>query len=65
VKKGDRVAVIMCNLPEFSVAFWVAALAGALVTPPNAWWTGPELEYRSSTTIAIMDEERPASSKRA
>ncbi len=41
VKKGDRVAIIMRNLPEWSVAFWAAILAGAIVTPLNAWWTGP------------------------
>ena len=45
VKKGDRVAIIMRNLPEWSVAFWAAVLIGAIVTPLNAWWTGPELEY--------------------
>ena len=51
----------MRNLPEWSVAFWAAALAGAIVTPLNAWWTGPELEYGladSGTTIAIVDAER-------
>src|SRR5262245_60893970 len=37
VRKGDRVAIIMRNLPEWSVAFWGAALAGAIVTPLNAW----------------------------
>jgi long-chain acyl-CoA synthetase len=61
VKPGDRVAVIMRNLPEWPVAFWAAALAGAIVTPLNAWWTGPELEYglkNSGTSIAIMDIER-------
>jgi long-chain acyl-CoA synthetase len=61
VKKGDRVAIVMRNLPEWSVAFWAAALAGAIVTPLNAWWTGPELEYGlvdSGTTIAIVDAER-------
>ena len=45
VKPGDRVAVIMRNLPEWPVAFWGAVLAGAIVTPLNAWWTGSELEY--------------------
>ena len=45
VRKGDRVAIIMRNLPEWSVAFWAASLVGAIVTPLNAWWTGPELEY--------------------
>jgi long-chain acyl-CoA synthetase len=61
VKPGDRVAVIMRNLPEWPVAFWAAALAGAIVTPLNAWWTGPELEYGlkdSSSSIAIVDVER-------
>lgn len=45
VGKGDRVAVIMRNLPEWPVAFYAAASLGAIVTPLNAWWTGPELEY--------------------
>jgi long-chain acyl-CoA synthetase len=61
VKKGDRVAIIMRNLPEWSVAFWAAVHVGAIVTPLNAWWTGPELEYGltdSGTTIAIADGER-------
>jgi long-chain acyl-CoA synthetase len=61
VQKGDRVAIIMRNLPEWSVAFWAAALAGAVVTPLNAWWTGPELEYGlqdSGTKLVIADAER-------
>jgi len=61
VKKGDRVAIIMRNLPEWSVAFWAAVHVGAIVTPLNAWWTGPELEYGltdSGTKIAIADGER-------
>jgi long-chain acyl-CoA synthetase len=61
VAKGDRVAIIMRNLPEWSVAFWAAALAGAIVTPLNAWWTGPELEYGlqdSGTKLVIADAER-------
>ncbi|HEY8571074.1 class I adenylate-forming enzyme family protein [Phenylobacterium sp.] len=61
VQKGDRVAVIMRNLPEWVVAFYGAAAAGAVVTPLNAWWTGPELEYGltdSGTKIAVMDYER-------
>ncbi|WP_372786643.1 class I adenylate-forming enzyme family protein [Phenylobacterium sp.] len=61
VGKGDRVAVIMRNLPEWVVAFYAAASLGAVVTPLNAWWTGPELEYGltdSGTKIALMDAER-------
>jgi long-chain acyl-CoA synthetase len=61
VRKGDRVAVIMRNLPEWPVAFFAGVLAGAIVTPLNAWWTGPELEYGladSGAKIAIVDSER-------
>jgi long-chain acyl-CoA synthetase len=61
VRKGDRVAIIMRNLPEWPVAFFAAALCGAIVTPLNAWWTGPELEYglrNSGTKVAIVDAER-------
>ncbi|MBU6371363.1 MAG: acyl--CoA ligase [Alphaproteobacteria bacterium] len=61
VAKGDRVAIIMRNIPEWSVAFWAAVLVGAIATPLNAWWTGPELEYGlqdSGAKIAIMDQER-------
>ncbi|MGA0600804.1 class I adenylate-forming enzyme family protein [Caulobacter sp. KR2-114] len=63
VKKGDRVAVIMRNLPEWPVAFYAAAALGAIVTPLNAWWTGPELEYGltdSGSKVAIVDSERLA-----
>ena len=35
----------MRNLPEFVVAFWGAALNGAIVVPLNSWWTGAELDY--------------------
>ncbi len=61
VNKGDRVALIMRNLPEWPVAFFAAAIIGAIVTPLNAWWTGPELEYGltdSGAKIAIVDAER-------
>ncbi|HEX2590484.1 MAG TPA: class I adenylate-forming enzyme family protein [Rhizomicrobium sp.] len=61
VKKGDRVAIIMRNLPEWPVAFYAAQLVGAIVTPLNAWWTGPELEYGlvdSGTKVAFVDPER-------
>jgi len=61
VEKGDRVAIIMRNLPEWVVAFYAAELVGAIVTPLNAWWTGPELEYGlvdSGSNVAFVDSER-------
>jgi long-chain acyl-CoA synthetase len=61
VAKGDRVAIAMRNFPEWSIAFWAAAAAGAIVVPLNAWWTGEELEYGlsdSGSKVAFLDAER-------
>jgi long-chain acyl-CoA synthetase len=61
VAKGDRVAVAMRNLPEWPVAFYAAVALGAIVTPLNAWWTGPELAFGlqdSGASVAILDAER-------
>lgn len=61
IRKGDRIALIMRNLPEWPVCLFAGALCGAIVTPLNAWWTGPELEYGlkdSGSKVAIVDAER-------
>jgi len=61
VTKGDRVAIVMRNLPEWVVAFYAGACLGAIVTPLNAWWTGPELEYGltdSGAKVVVLDAER-------
>ncbi len=61
VTKGDRVAIAMRNFPEWSVAFWAAAAAGAVVVPLNAWWTAPELDYGlsdSGSKVLFCDQER-------
>jgi long-chain acyl-CoA synthetase len=61
VEKGDRVALIMRNLPEWPAIFYAASIIGAVVTPLNAWWRGPELEYGlvdSGAKIVFADAER-------
>ncbi|GAA2592961.1 AMP-binding protein [Actinomadura fulvescens] len=61
VRKGDRVAIAMRNYPEWSVAFWGAAAAGAVVVPLNAWWSAAELEYGlrdSGARLLVADAER-------
>lgn len=63
VSKGDRVAVVMRNLPEWPVAFWAGQLLGAIVAPMNSWWTSEELAYAvndSGAKVAIVDFERLA-----
>jgi long-chain acyl-CoA synthetase len=61
VKKGDRVAIAMRNLPEWPAAFFGCLLAGGIAVLLNAWWTGPELQYGlndSGAKVAIVDHER-------
>jgi long-chain acyl-CoA synthetase len=61
VRKGDRVAIAMRNLPEWAAALFGIALTGAIATALNAWWTGPELEYGlndSGARFALVDGER-------
>ena len=63
VAPGDRVAIAMRNFPEWALAFWAAAAAGAVVVPVNAWWTGPELAYAladSGAKVLFADQERVA-----
>ncbi len=61
VKKGDRVALAMRNLPEWPAIFFAGVSIGAIMVPLNAWWTGGELEYAlkdSGTKILFVDGER-------
>ena len=63
LQKGDRVALVMRNLPEWPVVFMGALLAGAIAVPLNAWWTGTELAYAildSGARFVFADAERLA-----
>jgi long-chain acyl-CoA synthetase len=63
VKKGDRVSIAMRNLPEWAMAFWAIAGAGAIAVPLNAWWAAAELQYGledSETSVVFVDSERLA-----
>jgi long-chain acyl-CoA synthetase len=61
VQKGDRVAIAMRNLPEWSVAFFAATMIGAIAVPFNAFWNGEELAFAMSDCepkILFGDGER-------
>ncbi|MFV2172969.1 class I adenylate-forming enzyme family protein [Actinomadura sp. LOL_016] len=61
VGKGDRVAIAMRNYPQWSVAFFGAAAAGAVAVPLNAWWSAAELEYGlrdSGAKVLVADTQR-------
>ena len=64
VEQGDRVAIVMRNLPEWVMAFWAITLTGAIVVPLNAWWSGEELRYGledSGSKVAFVDTQRAES----
>lgn len=58
---GDRVAVVMRNMPEWIAAFFAAQLCGALAVPLNAWWSAGELTHGlsdSGARLVVCDAER-------
>ncbi len=60
-RKGDRLAILSANNPEWSVAFWTAQALGAVAVPLNAWWKAEELEYalsNSETSVLVCDRRR-------
>jgi long-chain acyl-CoA synthetase len=61
VRHGERVAIAMRNLPEWSVAFWAIQAIGAVAVPLNAWWAGAEMAFAirdSGSVVLVADDER-------
>lgn len=44
VRKGDRVAVMLPNLPQYAVAFYAALKLGAIIVNTNPLYTPPEIQ---------------------
>jgi acyl-CoA synthetase (AMP-forming)/AMP-acid ligase II len=45
VGKGDRVAILAANCPEWIVTYWATVSLGAIAVGLNGWWTGDEIRY--------------------
>ncbi len=63
IREGDRVAIAMRNLPEWSIAFWAVTGIGAIAVPLNAWLTARELSYcvaDSGSRVVVADDKRAA-----
>jgi acyl-CoA synthetase (AMP-forming)/AMP-acid ligase II len=45
VGKGDRVAILAANRPEWIITFWAATSLGAVAVGLNGWWTRDEILY--------------------
>jgi len=63
VKKGDRVAIMLPNTPQFIVSFYGALRAGAVVVPCNPLYTVPELRHQlqdsGAETIVVLSRLYP------
>ncbi len=46
VKKGDRVAVHLLNIPQFPIAYYAVLRIGGIVVPCNPLYTARELRYQ-------------------
>ena len=59
VKKGDRVALLLPNVPQFVIAYYGALKAEAIVVPTNPLYTERELEHQladsGSQTLVALD----------
>src|SRR2546429_3457778 len=54
IKKGDRVAVALPNIPQFPIAFYGALRAGAVVVPTNPLYTEREMQHQLADSGARM-----------
>jgi len=61
VGKGDRVALLMANRPEYVISFEATAKVGGTVTPINPAYRADEVEYQlndAEARVLIVHEER-------
>ncbi len=63
VKKGDRVALMLPNTPQFVIAFYGTLRAGATVVPCNPLYTVPELRHQlqdsGAETVVVLSRLYP------
>ncbi|MEU3269617.1 class I adenylate-forming enzyme family protein [Saccharomonospora sp. NPDC006951] len=63
IGKGDRVAIVAKNCPEWIIAFWATVSVGAIATGFNAWWSPREIGFalrHCTPSLVLADEERAA-----
>jgi long-chain acyl-CoA synthetase len=59
--RGDRVAVLSQNNPEWCLTFWATVSQGAVLVGLNGWWTTDEILYGlqdSGATVLVADRKR-------
>jgi long-chain acyl-CoA synthetase len=59
--KGDRVAVLSQNNPEWCLTFWATVSQAAVLVGLNGWWTTDEIVYGlqdSGAKVLVADQKR-------
>ncbi len=63
VRKGDRVALVLPNSPQYVIAFFGALRAGAVVVNNNPLYTSAELKHQitdsGAETVVLLDRGWP------
>jgi long-chain acyl-CoA synthetase len=63
VKKGDRVALILPNIPAYPIAHFAVMKLGGVLVPTNPLYVERELEYQlkdsEAETVVILDQLYP------
>jgi long-chain acyl-CoA synthetase len=63
IGKGDRVAILAANQPEWIIAFWATVSLGAVAVAFNGWWSQEEILYGledSDPKLLVGDRKRLA-----
>src|SRR5207249_8243605 len=60
IRKGDRVAIALPNIPQYPIAFYGTLRAGAVVVPTNPLYTEHEMQHQmadAGARVLIMLED--------
>ena len=63
IAKGDRVAILAANSPDWVIAYFALVSMGAVVCLHNGWWTPDEIRHATELTtprLILGDERRLA-----
>ncbi|MCZ7631023.1 MAG: acyl--CoA ligase [Microthrixaceae bacterium] len=61
IGKGDRVAVLSANNPQWCATFWATVDMGAILVGLNGWWNTDEILYglnHSGARVLVADTQR-------
>lgn len=61
IEKGDRVAVLSANNPDWITTYWALVSLGAVVVAMNGWWAADEIRFgleQADPKLLIADRRR-------